>query len=179
MDLTSLLNQKDKYEPMKAQNCNMRSIIELAENTAKNIDMSPHYDLRDLIENNGGTIHDITFSLFQRFENAGIFDNSIYVRKTGDFDIIIHAYLHFDQMRYTLAHELGHYVLHAKDMSFACQKGNDRVEQEAYWYAVGLLVPEHLFRDAYKLHQDTKTLALLFRLPQDLIKSRKRSLNLE
>jgi hypothetical protein len=179
MDLDLLLNQRSEYKPMDAQNCNLRAIIKTAEKMADDVGMSIDYDLRQLISNNGGTIHDITFSLFRQFEEKGILDTSIYVRKTEDFDIILHAYLHFDQTRYALAHELGHYILHAQKMSFACQKGNSRIEHEAYWFAVGFLMPKDLFLEKYEQNSDPNWLALMFRLPIPLIHSRKQSLDLQ
>jgi hypothetical protein len=178
MDLITLLEQKCEYEPMVAQNYDMRSIIKVAESMAKDLGITPNSDLRELIRDNGGTIHDITFSLFQRFEKEGILDNSIYVRAQRDFDIILHAYLSPDQMRYTLAHELGHYVLHGKNKSFACQQGDSQIEHEAHEFAVGFLIPEDSFLAEYKKSNDINYLTSIFRVPDNLILRRKLSLGL-
>ncbi|MDR2438996.1 MAG: ImmA/IrrE family metallo-endopeptidase [Planctomycetaceae bacterium] len=179
MDLDLLLNQKNKYKPMKPINRSAAAFIKTGERIAAEVKMSLDFDLRKLVSCNGGTIHDITFALFQQFSEKGILDNSIYVHKTEDFDIILHAYLPFDQTRYVLAHELGHYVLHAEEMSYAYQKGDAQIEQEAYYFALGFLMPETLFVEKYKLNQNDEWLASLFRLPLELIRSRKQSLNLQ
>jgi Zn-dependent peptidase ImmA (M78 family) len=178
MDLALLLTQRDKYVPMKAQDCNVRAVIKHAENMAKSLDVSPTSNLRELITKNGGTIHDITFSVYQQFEKVGVLDNSIYVRAQGDFDIMLHADLLSDQVRYTLAHELGHYILHGQPMSFARQKGDSQIEYEAYWFAVGFLMPEELFRKAYKVSNDMAYLHGVFRVPHTLIQNRQLSLDL-
>ncbi|MDR2706148.1 MAG: ImmA/IrrE family metallo-endopeptidase [Planctomycetaceae bacterium] len=141
--------------------------------------MSAEYNLRELISYNGGTVHDITFEQFQQFKEKGVLDNSIYVNKTRDFDIVIHAYLPYYHTRYTLAHELGHYTLHADDKSYAKQKGNDQIEIEAHYFALGLLLPETLFYSGYKLSKDTDELSLILCVPPKLINTRKKLLNLK
>jgi Zn-dependent peptidase ImmA (M78 family) len=188
MDLNSLLEQKSEYKPMVAGNFTRQSIIKLAEETAARVGMDADYDLRNLISVNGGTIHDITLAQFrqlqqsrqlQKLQEKNILENSIYVHKDKDFDIIIRAYIPFDYMRYTLAHELGHYILHAEDKSYAKQKGNDQIEIEAHYFALGFLLPEQLFRKFYAESEDTNDLAIFLCVPTKLINIRKKLLELK
>lgn len=53
---------------------------------------------------------------------------------------------------FTIAHELGHYVLHSQfgkiAPMIAGRKGSNRVEWEANWFAASMLMPADSFRNA-------------------------------
>jgi IrrE N-terminal-like domain len=55
--------------------------------------------------------------------------------------------------RFTIAHELGHYVLHSlagKKPIIAGRRGSNRVEWEANWFAAAFLMPTKEFKAAAK-----------------------------
>jgi hypothetical protein len=179
MDLNLLLSQKENYKPMQPGNYSSTSVIKFGEKIAESVNMGLDFDLRKLVVKNGGTLHDVTFALFKQYSIQGVLDNSIYVRKEGDFDLLLHAYLPFDVERYIIAHELGHYVLHAKDkMCFACYNGTGQIEVEAYNFALGFLMPEKLFREQIQQTPDTNYLSFLFQVPKPLIEERKKTLSI-
>jgi Zn-dependent peptidase ImmA (M78 family) len=180
MRLDSLLKQKGEYHPMREINCSFSSLVKTGEHVAKDVKMSPDSDLRDIVKRNGGTIHDITFSLFDRYYAFGVLDNSIYVHKKGSFDILLHGHLRYDRERYVIARELGHYVLHAKDdMCFAAYDSDDQLRREAHCFTLGFLLPEYLFCKQCQETSATDRLSFLFCVPPEFIESRKYSLGLK
>lgn len=78
-------------------------------------------------------------------------DGSIDIRGRGDFEILVPMHTSDAQDRYTVAHELGHYVLHylwhARDnrdpgrVVAHRSGGQARAEDEANWFAPAFLMP--------------------------------------
>jgi Zn-dependent peptidase ImmA (M78 family) len=67
-----------------------------------------------------------------------------------NFRILVSAFTGPERDRFTIAHELGHYVLHSdfgRKRIRAARFGSDRVEWEANWFAAAFLMPETDFRD--------------------------------
>lgn len=77
----------------------------------------------------------------------GEISGSIIVRGEKDIHILLPNYTTEVRNRFTIAHELGHYVLHCPDVNkrvkYAYNRSgaNQRVETESNWFARGLLVP--------------------------------------
>jgi hypothetical protein len=77
---------------------------------------------------------------------------SIIVHGPRDFELFLPKHLAPTVDRFTIAHELGHYVLHflwtnreAQDQPcpiYATRYGSDRAEREANWFALAFLLPE-------------------------------------
>ena len=181
MDLDQLLSvtKSDDYQPMVAGNFGLSRAYGYGEAVARDVGMERILDLHDLIVANGGRVHYVDYAKFLRFEKDGVFDNSIYVHKERDFDIILPSYAPLVENRYTMAHELGHYVLHAKGKCYARRNGTDLVEQEATCFALGFLMPSEMFKDAYlKCNKNVRELSIAFLLPVEIVSSRVRSLNL-
>ncbi len=70
-----------------------------------------------------------------------------------------------ERQRFTIAHELGHWILHRKEMESNKEmavlyrrsigtKENDVFEQEANFFAANLLVPEKMFLKVYQEEQN-------------------------
>lgn len=70
-------------------------------------------------------------------------------RQTGKAEIFVNANTPLTRQRFTVAHELGHLILHGdnkvqfRDNNFLA---NDREEAQANGYGAGLLMPENLVR---------------------------------
>jgi len=95
-------------------------------------------------------------------------DESLHVRKPGDFTIYIPHFTSSRRDRFTKAHELGHYFLHylypksTGETNFS-HGGVDRAETEASLFASALLMPADEFRAAYtEVDGDAWKLAVRF-----------------
>lgn len=135
--------QRD-YKPMEPSNVSKAEIFRFAEDLAKSIGFEPGADIRDVVTKNGGRIHCLGL------HDLPDHDGTIYVHRKEDFDIIIPNFTGPLRDRFTIAHELGHYILHKPhEKSWAARSGEpDRLEWEANWFAAGFLMPEGLFKEA-------------------------------
>ncbi len=91
-----------------------------------------------------------------------------------------------NKKRFTTAHELGHFMLHKGKASDKMKKGEQlfrglihyataeeqKMEEEANYFAANLLVPEHLFLNYYERGATIEQLALIFVVSQEVIARR-------
>jgi Zn-dependent peptidase ImmA (M78 family) len=92
----------------------------------------------------------------------------------------------FERQTFTIAHELGHYVLHDKkqlDVFYRMEilKLTDETreqEKEANWFAAALLIPEKSLRHYYAITHDLDDLATLFGVSVTAIYYRLKNLGL-
>jgi hypothetical protein len=187
MDWDSLVkqikNHNSDYKLMIGGNITPNQAYNVGELVAKDVGMTPQLNLHALIQANGGKIHYINYTQFKSFLDDGIniFENSIFVHGTNDFDIILPAYAPLVEQRYTIAHELGHYALHSihAGKCYALRQGNDIAEKEADCFALGFLLPSDTFKNAYqRLNKNIGKLSIMFLVPYDIIEARIRSLKL-
>jgi hypothetical protein len=178
MDLSQLFERRSDYAIMEAGNFEMRLVYGYGEAVAQNINLALETDLHDLVKQNGGDIHYIDYAEFSR--RRDVFENSIYVRCEGDFDMILPLHATRSENRYTIAHELGHYVLHAKKgMCYARRSGGDsQLEHEADCFALGFLMPAVLFKHMIAKYPLSRDQSIVFRVPEDIVEARKRSLGI-
>jgi hypothetical protein len=85
--------------------------------------------------------------------------------------------------RVTIAHEIGHFVLHAErcrpESGGAVNEAGRREEREADAFAAELLMPEHLVGEAVREHgPDVARLADRFEVSRQAMQARLRSLSL-
>ncbi|MDR1962547.1 MAG: ImmA/IrrE family metallo-endopeptidase [Planctomycetaceae bacterium] len=180
MDLDSLLKVSGEYKPMVAGDYDLSKVYCFGEDVAKEVKMSPALDLHDLIRGNGGEIHYIDHACFRTLGDSAIIKNSIYVHSERNFDIILPAYASLVENRYTMAHELGHYVLHSKnDQCFAQRNGDGNIEKEANCFALGFLMPSESFKAAYEqCKNNPNELSIAFLVPLSAVNARINSLGL-
>jgi Zn-dependent peptidase ImmA (M78 family) len=82
--------------------------------------------------------------------------SGLLVIKDGRASIGLESDQSSERMRFTIAHELGHYFLHRSlkstfvDEVFARSGTSNRLEREANAFAAALLMPEELINDAIK-----------------------------
>jgi Zn-dependent peptidase ImmA (M78 family) len=129
-------------------------VYKFAESIAKQVGYSVGDDLNSLVLRMGGRV-DVEDTLLTDPEHTG----SLYVEAPKKFRIVLPSHTSPERDRFTVAHELGHYVLHylwAKkiDPSFpdkviAYRRGSERIEWEANWFAAAFLMPEIDFRRVY------------------------------
>ncbi|GHT40836.1 hypothetical protein FACS189443_1740 [Planctomycetales bacterium] len=184
MDLNLLLKKAEDYKPMTAGNFNLSNVYGFGERVRESVagrsGISPTLDLHALIKGNGGEIHYIDYACFKTFGERNIFEKSIYVHGEQQFDIVLPAYAALIENRYTIAHELAHYVLHSKTGEcFARRNGDGAIEREADCFALGFLMPSELFKTIHRRCEgDLNELSIVFLVPTDAVNARIKSLNL-
>lgn len=162
---------------MKEGRFDLSLVYGYGETVARNVKWSPDLDLHSLIRCIGGTIHHIDYADFRRYRD--VFEDSIYVRSDKDFDLILPAYATSAENRYTIAHELGHYVLHSHEgMCYARRNGSTPIEIEADCFAMGFLMPSDYFRKAMQKFATSQELSIFFLVPIEAVEKRKKSLGL-
>ncbi len=135
------------YEGAEPCGASREAIESLASDFAEKVGLSPGQPLHSLVNQLGGTIEYLTFDNVAKHDNE-----SILIETDGKFKIFLPPYTTEERDRFTIAHELGHRVLHFplrknSDQRMAATRATgSRVEWEANWFAVGLLMPEEKFR---------------------------------
>ncbi len=117
-------------------------------------------DITEIVVMLGGTIH------YRELDELVGENGSIFVHGALDFDILLPMYTSPNRDRFTIAHELGHYFLHAgqgKVPVVAYRSGSTRIEWEANWFAASLLMPLDKFGDALQEYEgDVEQVAFKF-----------------
>jgi Zn-dependent peptidase ImmA (M78 family) len=172
MDLDKLLKIKSGYRSMTAGDYDLSDVYYHGEKIAHDIGMSRNFDLYKLIQHNGGTIHHIDLASFKMYND--VFDNSIYVHDEKKFDIILPLYAPLVEIRYTIVHELAHYILHSQPAKcYACRNGEDKIEKEADCFTLGFLMPSELFnRACERCNNDPNELSIAFLVPVNAVRAR-------
>lgn len=151
------------------------TVEEFAVKVAQRVDLSRGAALGPVVERLGGRLLCVDMSELLDDESG-----SIYVHGPRDFDIVVPSFTSPRRDRFTIAHELGHYFLHAAQGSrpiIAYRRGTDRCEWEANWFAASLLMPPREFRDAWGEHKDREVLASLFGVSSEAAEIRLKTLN--
>lgn len=130
-------------------------IFSLAESIANQLGFRPGDDIHKVVEAIGGSV-EAKDTLTEDPEKSG----SLYVSGPESFKIIIPAHTSLLRDRFTIAHELGHFVVHylwkrkngnlSADTMVALRKGSDRVEWEANWFAAAFLMPAQIFTESFR-----------------------------
>jgi len=99
----------------------------------------------DIIKEVGGKIHTLGVYSYNNIEGT------VFIHSKNNFDIFLPEYTSPIRDMYTLAHEFGHYILHAvvkqKFKVWASKHGKGQLEKEADCFAIGFLVPERILDD--------------------------------
>lgn len=123
-----------------------RAIDEIAAKIAGKLNYEPGAELEPVVEKLNGTV-----KLGSADETGST--GFLRVEKDGTFLIALSPIPGEYRNRFTIAHELGHYFLHAKigkQPLFATRQAGSRVEWEANWFAGGFLMPAEAFVKAWK-----------------------------
>lgn len=125
-----------------------RSIDGLAAEIAEKLSYKPGADLQPIVEHLGGKV---VLGPVDETGSTGF----LQVEEDGDFVIALSPLPSENRNRFTIAHELGHYFLHAKigkKKLHATRQAGSRVEWEANWFAGAFLMPADPFVKAWEKH---------------------------
>jgi Zn-dependent peptidase ImmA (M78 family)/transcriptional regulator with XRE-family HTH domain len=95
--------------------------------------LEPIKNIYSLLENNGVIVKEL--------ECDDFFDGVSFITDEGYYVIVLNESFTNDRKRFTLAHELGHIVMHMNNSFFISEKNRDK-EKEAHQFAAELLMPE-------------------------------------
>ncbi|MDB2439732.1 ImmA/IrrE family metallo-endopeptidase [Hellea sp.] len=147
-----------KFDGPEATNLDKQSVFRIAEKAARNFGYLENFDIYEAVKSLGGKVYTKDF-----WAEGSTPYGSLEVNSENDFTIFVPQETSDVRDRFTIAHELGHYVLHylwpihvLKKGQFklrASRYGSDRTEWEANWFASAFLMPEDEFR---KLVEDEK-----------------------
>ena len=155
-------------------NWSRADVQRFASKAAKELGFSPGDDIEELIERLGGRV---TKSDWESARDTG----SITVHGPRDFQISLSPLSGERRSRFTIAHELAHYVLHAgagKKALFVRRDGSGPVEWEANWFAAGFLMPEEDFCAKVREGFGDAELAEHFGVSEEAVQIRRKSLQL-
>jgi Zn-dependent peptidase ImmA (M78 family) len=141
---------KQSFRQAAACNASKTTIEAFAADFARKVGYRPGAELEPVVAQLGGRIIYQTLADLSRSPEASI-------RVFGDrkFEIYLPDYTSGERDRFSVAHEIGHYILHyplANEPMIAARFGSTRVEWEANWFAAGFLMPEAEFRKQFARH---------------------------
>lgn len=146
------------YKAPKALGASKAGIEKFAEDLAQKIGFSAGDSIEKLVQKVGGKL--VVGTSGSGDEDSG----SIIAREMNDFDIYVSRHTSLKRDRFTVAHELGHLLLHfgavKKSHPKAAMratryvdredKAQQRVEWEANWFAAAFLMPSDQFAEAFE-----------------------------
>lgn len=153
------------YTAASPSNLTKGQVHEIAESFAQQFGYVAGGDIHAFVGRIGGKVM-VADTLLTDPARSG----SLYVEAPEDFRVVLPAHTGPSRDRFTIAHELGHYVLHylwdpakAGGRMMATRRGSDRIEWEANWFAAAFLMPADEFRKEYtRLAGDIELLARQF-----------------
>lgn len=162
------------FTEAKACNASKATIESFAAKFASDLGFRAGDPLPPIIVRLGGRIS------YQSFDSLG--DASIFVYGQRNFEIILSEDTSAVRDRFSIAHELGHYVLHfplndGQPMK-AYRFGSERVEWEANWFAAGFLMPADEFRTSFSGRGSLPAVAKHFGVSMAAAEARANSLGL-
>jgi Zn-dependent peptidase ImmA (M78 family) len=158
------------------------SVERLAESVANQLGYEPGGDIAEIVKKLGGSID------YKDFWDENTDSGSTEIRSEGNFTIYLSWDTSQTRDRFTMAHELGHYIVHylwpnkqgantgpVKAMRY----GSDRAEWEANWFAAAFLMPKEKFRKEFaNCGADLNVIASIFGVSVMAAKIRAESLGL-
>lgn len=170
---------------VKAEACRLpkAAIQDLAEQLAIQLAFHPGGDLGAVLTALGGRL------AYKDFWDINSTDSgSIRVDGPADFEIFVSSTTSGARDRFTIAHEIGHYILHylyprtqgkTIDKMYATRYGSEREEWEANWFAASFLMPRDAFIEQMKAcGQDLDCVAGHFGVSRKAAEVRVKSLGL-
>jgi len=161
------------FQPVEPTGLTKEKVHALGERVAAKLGYQPGEALEPIVTRLGGKIEVVPD--FAHLSDTG----SMEVRGEGDFTIYLSPYTGQMRDRFTIAHELGHYVLHSrlgKKRIHIAREGSGRTEWEANWFAAGFLMPAAIFRQKRGEGASDGELALFFQVSPAAVQVRKETL---
>lgn len=161
----------------QAEACFVRKdVIEaFASSIAKKLGYTAGSSLEPIIKRLGGRL------TYQSLDDLMKSDASIRVDGEGDFEIFLPDHTSMERDRFSIAHEIGHYVLHYpknKRPMVAQRFGSTRVEWEANWFAAGFLMPADEFKQTFSSLAALPEVARHFKVSVAAAEAREKALSL-
>jgi hypothetical protein len=157
---------------IEPSNLSRKDIDEIATKVVTITGFQPGDDLVGVVKKLRGTIE-----LDEKEEHE---HGSIVVRGKNDFTIYLPTFTGPLRDRFTIAHELGHYVLHSRlgqKSIIVPRYGKNLVETEANYFAGGFLMPKEMFIKAYyECGGDRRYLAAMFLVSEAAVRVREKTL---
>jgi Zn-dependent peptidase ImmA (M78 family) len=127
-------------------------ILSIAEKAARAFSYSDDFNIERVVEDLGGQVFLTDF-----WENSAK-TGSLTVHGLRNFEIFVPSHTTHERDRFTIAHELGHYILHylpnvdpRAESGFQIDRyGDSAVETEANLFAFAFLMPAGAFADSYR-----------------------------
>lgn len=136
------------YTPVEPSYLDKKTISAFAEKLSIKIrgdEGFENFDLHKIVSFMGGKIKTLLSSKIQDM------DGSIYIDDLNKFTIYLPSHTSTVRNNFTIAHEIGHYLLHAhlpeKTHVFATRNGSELVEWEANWFAANFLMPSQIIKE--------------------------------
>jgi Zn-dependent peptidase ImmA (M78 family) len=164
------------FRPAVACGAGKATVESFAAKFARSLGYRPGDDLDPIVERLGGKIVYRSFADLGESEDA-----SVRVWDVGRFEIVLPDYTGLARDRFSIAHEIGHYVLHYPLVNApmkAARYGSTPVEWEANWFAAGFLMPEQLFREQHAAKKSVPGIARFFGVSSAAVTARMKSLRL-
>ena len=153
------IDKMKSYSDPTPCNLNKRAVSDLAKNVAKWVSYtieSPNFgkDLSPVVASLGGAIE---YTDLREHDDPS--SGSVLVEEDSSFTILLPRHTSPERDRYTIAHEIGHVVLHhvlarasgpEVGRMRATRYGSDRTEWEANWFAASFLMPDEEFQKAFE-----------------------------
>ncbi len=158
-----------------------KSAISLGEKFSEIIGYSPGDELEPIVQKLGGVIKEQNFDEWLKGNEA-----AIIVHGPEKFEIFIPSFSSKYRNRFTIAHELGHYILHSRlgerkitVYRFATPNENTQVEREANWFAVGFLMPRKFLDEDFKMNTGLLSISAKYGVSPLTLEIRKKELTIE
>ncbi|GAA6155815.1 hypothetical protein NBRC116588_12880 [Pyruvatibacter sp. HU-CL02332] len=180
--MTALSHEVPEYPAAEATQLSKSSIYSLAEDIARQLDYKPGSEISNAVAKLGGSIEVHNFR-----DDPSSNPESMIVEEPGKFKIYISPDTSVERDNFTIAHELGHYVLHflwqrhkgkQLERMAANRFGSNRVEWEANWFAAAFLMPEKEFRAAWQKSGNASLVAREFGVSTSAADTRAKALTL-
>lgn len=152
------------------------AVEEFASELAQKVQFEPGGDIENVVEKLGGQI--IYQDTNEWFDSE---NGSVEILGPKKFRIYLSNFTSHLRDRFTIAHELGHYVIHSnfgQTPTKIARHGSTRIEWEANWFAAGFLMPEASFKKAVSTQKDSGRVAAQFNVSLRAVEVRRQSLGL-
>lgn len=140
-------------------NWTQKAVQTFAEETADKLGYKPGGDIEQVVRALGGTIVE------EQWDSPSA-TGHVDVRGHRDFTINLSPLAGGQRRRFTIAHEIGHYILHTQLGKLhpvrITREGSNRLEWEANWFAAGFLMPAAEFKRLMKEGRNDAELAFHF-----------------
>lgn len=156
-------------------------ISSIAEKASAAFSYCGDFDIWRVVHDLGGRIH-----LNDFWDNAAK-TGSLTVHGLRNFEIFVPSHTTHERDQFTIAHELGHYILHylpnvdprAETEMQIDRYGDSAIEAEANLFAFAFLMPEALFKDTYaQCGSDLTAVAREFKVSESAARVRAKMLGL-